>query len=78
MTALFRQAGGACEEQIHSMLGLPSTPPGSKGVLTPVRRHIDDLWLGASGRPGFHPKVIQAYATFDLLRSASFRLPCRS
>lgn len=43
---------------------LPAAPPGSKGLRATVRRDIKDRWFGAEGLPEFHPRVIQAYATF--------------
>ena len=58
----------------YSMLCLPSALPGNKGLRATVRRHIKDLRLGALGLPEFHPKMIQAYATFAVSRDATFLL----
>ncbi len=38
----------------YSMIYLPSALPGNKGLHATVRRHIEDLRLGALGLPGFH------------------------
>ncbi len=61
----------------YSMLCLPSALTGSEGLRATVRRHIKDRWLGASDLPEFHPKMVQAYATFTVSWDAPFPLPGR-
>ena len=41
-------------------------PAEQQRLATTVQRHIKDIWLGALGLPGFHLKMIQTYATFNL------------
>ena len=51
---------------------------GSKGLQATVRRCIKGRWLGTSGHPGFHPRVIQVYVIFAVTRDAAFHLRLES